>query len=85
MDARNIELMIFTFKDLELAKVFATAVKLLYQLDGRVFDKVDDAERAPVFPFLTPPVVHIDRPIWLVEPEAKIEKLAGMMGGKFFG
>jgi hypothetical protein len=59
--------MIFEFKDIEQAKDFAAEVLQRYKLAGRVFDNVEDAERAHLSPFLqTPPVVHIDRPYWTV-------------------
>lgn len=83
---------------MEQAQAFAAAVKSQFHLDGRVFDDADEAERAHLFPWRQiPPVVHIDRPHWEVDPhddkawkkarkiEDQIEKLAVKFGGSFVG
>jgi hypothetical protein len=85
--------MIFEFKEMEQAKAFAAAVKSLFDLDGRVFDNVEDAYRAHVNPFVQhPPVAHIDRPFWKIgackkawKIERKVEKLALKYGGELIG
>jgi hypothetical protein len=91
--------MIFEFKEMEQAKAFAATVKERFQLDGRVFDNVEEAYRAHTYPFVQkPPVAHIDRPNWFLPDDAskkqrdqafkielQIEKLAREFGGKFIG
>ena len=42
---------IFEFKELEQAKAFAAAVKEKWALDCRVFDDVEEAELAHLYPF----------------------------------
>jgi hypothetical protein len=73
--------------------------RLGLQLDGRVFDNAEEAERVHVNPFVqNPPVAHIDRPFWFLsnrashkkwdeawKVERQIEKLARKFGGRFIG
>jgi hypothetical protein len=57
--------MIFEFKTMQQAHAFAAAVKRVFDLDSRVFDDVEAAERSHHYPFVQePPVVHVDRPTW---------------------
>jgi hypothetical protein len=66
--------MIFEFKEMEQAKAFAEAVKSRFHLDGRVFDDAEAAGRAHMFPWVQyPPVVHVDRPWWELDPRAMPE------------
>jgi hypothetical protein len=91
--------MIFEFKNLEQAKAFQAAVMKYFNLNGRVFDNKEAAERAHQSPFQQdPPVVHIDRPFWFLPKkapqkawdrawkiESQIEQLALRFGGTFTG
>src|SRR5262249_17457909 len=62
--------MIFEFKEMAQAEAFAAAVKSRFHLDGRVFDDAEAAGRAHMFPWVQyPPVVHIDRPWWELDPD----------------
>ena len=89
---------IFEFKTMKAAIAFAEAVEQRFKLDSRVFDNVEDAYRSHLYPFVqTPPVVHVDRPWWEVDPhnkkawdeawklELQIEKLAVKLGGEWIG
>lgn len=89
--------MIIEFEDITLAKIFADEVKKRFNLDSRVFDNSEDAERVHANPFRQKaPVVHVDRPwwshpqsspewdnAWAIEPE--IIALAETFGGTFVG
>jgi len=67
--------MIFEFKEMEPAKAFAIAVKERFNLDCRVFDNSEDAERVHLNPFgQKAPVVHVDRPYWTL-PEGASRQL----------
>ena len=90
---------IFEFKELTRAEAFARAVKKQFGLGGRVFDDEAAAAASHLYPFVQrPPVVHIDRPWWNIDPktspkewdeawkiELEIDDMAAKFGGTFLG